>query len=304
MISTKQIRYALAVEEHMHFKKAADACAISQSALSSGITDMEKQLGFQVFERDTKKVLVTALGQELLAKAREVNLILQDISALNLKSSQPLDASIRVGMIPTIAPFLLPKILPFLQERYPQLELIIEEDQSHKLCQAVWQGHLDTAILALPYDCEGLLTLKFWQENFYLVSHRDDFNNESTKLSAKDIDLSKLMLLKEGHCLKDQALAVCGLKTESSYQVRGTSLETIIQLVRGRLGTTLVPEIALEQLVSVHDELRLSELQEPGPHRELAFVLRPNYPGLEHLQLLSEVIKSTLGGNSGSNSSM
>lgn len=299
MISIKQIKYALAIEEHSHFKKAADACAISQSALSSAINDMEKLLGFQVFERDNKKVLVTPLGRQMLDKARQVYVQINDIDSLACVANEPLSGPLSLGMIPTIAPYLLPLMLPELQSGYPRLKLTIEEDQSQYLVSRVLSGHLDTAILALPFDCQGLLTFPFWEEDFYWVTHSEDDLAKLNTVNASEIELSKLMLLKEGHCLKDHALSVCGLNNnsqsnEASMNIRGTSLSTMIQLVSGQLGTTLIPEMALSQLVDNHPELAAIRLNEPGPHRQLAFIVRPNYPGLANIELLKSMILQQL----------
>ena len=169
MISFKQIRYALAVAEHGHFKRAAEASAISQSALSGAISDMETQLGFKVFERDNKKVLITPLGQELLHRAARIHLDIQDLHALADNGKTTVSGKLRLGMIPTVAPYLLPEILPKIRAEYPDLRLSVEEDQSHILVSRVKSGAIDSAILALPYDCEGLLCLPFWQEDFFFV---------------------------------------------------------------------------------------------------------------------------------------
>ena len=158
MISLKQLKYALAVERHRHFKRAAEDCAISQSALSSAISDMEATLGFQVFERDNKKVLLTPLGKQMLGKARDIHLQVSDLGKLANLIKQPLCGPLSIGIIPTIAPYLLPRILPALQQQYPALELTVEEDQSAVLVNRVLAGQLDSAIIALPYDCRGLLS--------------------------------------------------------------------------------------------------------------------------------------------------
>lgn len=294
MISLKQIHYALALEQHLHFNKAAADCAVSQSALSTAIQEMEKQLGFQVFERDNKKVLVTPIGQRFLDKARQVELQMQDISRMSDNLRAPLSTPLAIGMIPTIAPFLLPRILPAITAQYPNLPLSVVEDQSQKLVEDVGSGRLDTAILALPYDCQGLLTFSFWQEDFFWITHRDDPGANKQVIHAADMQDTNLMLLREGHCLKDHALAACKLPSTSSYSLGGSSLSTLVELVAGRLGTTLVPEMALEQLVNNKPQLVHRHLEEPGPHRQIAFILRPNYPSLGNIQLLMALIKSTL----------
>lgn len=294
MISIKQIKYALAVEQYLHFKKAADACSISQSALSNALTEMEKQLGFQIFERDNKKVLVTPLGAEVLNKAREIYLQVVDLSKLAEEASQPLSTPLTIGIIPTIAPYLLPRILPEIQTNYPNLALSIVEDQSHVLVDEVIKGNLDTAILALPYDCQGLLTFNFWKENLYWVTHKEDPLAQNESISAEEMKTAKIMLLKDGHCLKDHAISACKLPVETPFSLGGASLITLVELVAGKLGTTLVPEIALRQLVEANPQLKAVPLAEPGPHREFSFIVRPNYPSVQHIEILTTLIRQIL----------
>lgn len=294
MISLKQIRYALAVAKHLHFNKAAEECAISQSALSSAIQEMERQLGFQVFERDNKKVLITPLGRELLEKAGMVYQQMNDISRMSDAIKEPLSTPLSIGIIPTIAPFLLPRILPAISAQYPSLELRVVEDQSHKLVEAVTAGEMDTAILALPYDCGSLLTFPFWEEDFFWVTHKDDPDALKQVVHSADLLDSNLMLLAEGHCLKDHALSACGMPSESTYRLGGSSLNTLIELVAGKLGTTLVPAMALKQLIYNKPELVCRHLDEPGPHRKLAFIVRPNFPSLHNIERLIKLIKSNL----------
>ncbi|BFM10236.1 hydrogen peroxide-inducible genes activator [Simiduia litorea] len=294
MVSLKQIRYALAVEEFLHFKKAAESCAISQSALSTAITDMEKQLGFAVFERDNKKVLITPLGKQVLTYAKNIYVQMNDLTSLAGQMLCPLSGKLSMGMIPTIAPFILPLMLPPIKANYPKLDLTVEEDQSHVLVRKVLEGQLDCAILALPYDCTGLLSFSFWQENFFLVTHKDDLLTKKQCIKAKELSSSNLMLLKDGHCFKDHALKVCGIESDSAYEAGGTSLSTLIQLVAGNLGTTLVPEMALTQLVSINPSLSAIPIDEPGPHRAIAFIVRPNYPGLKNIEILKQLIRDEL----------
>lgn len=294
MISLKQIRYALAVGEFLHFKKAAESCAISQSALSTAITDMEKQLGFAVFERDNKKVLITPLGEQVLAYGKTIYVQMNDLMSLSGQMQQPLSSSLSLGIIPTIAPFLLPKILPKIHLQYAKLDLKIEEEQSQVLVRKVLDGQLDCAILALPYECPGLLTFSFWAENFHLIAHKTDPIGKKRAVTAKELMASNLMLLNDGHCLKDHALQVCSIHSASAYETSGTSLSTLVQLVAGNLGTTLVPAMALEQLVKNNSQLVAVAIDEPGPHREIAFIVRPNYPGLGNIELLRTLIKDAL----------
>lgn len=295
MISLKQLNYALAAEKTLHFKKAAELCNISQSALSTALTELEKQLGIQVFERDNKKVLVTPLGKEVLERARKIILQVDDLQHLADSQKSPLSFPLSVGVIPTIAPYLLPKMFPSLNKEYPHAQLNIVEEQSHVLVDMVRKGDIDTAILALPYPCEGLLTLEFWQEDFYWVALKGDKYTEQTEITSNELNHSNLMLLKEGHCLKDHILDACKLPEQTANHGFGaTSLNTLIQMVLGKLGTTLIPEMAMDQLIKQNKKLSAIHLNEQGPHRRIAFIFRPNYTRLSSIESLAEVSRRAL----------
>ncbi len=299
MISLKQITYILAVEKTLHFKKAAELCAVSQSALSTAITEMEKQLGFQVFERNNKKVLVTSVGAECLKKAHAIKIQMDDLYQLGQDLKAPLSYPMSLGVIPTIGPYLLPKVLPKVRHQYPDFQLRIVEDQSHNLVSKVKNGELDTAILALPFDTEGLLTFEFWQEDFYWITHKDDQLSQQKEITSTELKQSRLMLLKDGHCLKEHALAACKLpsnKTDTS--LASTSLNLLVQMVAGHMGTTLIPAMALKQLISGNAELNAVHLNEPGPHRCIAFITRPNYAGVKNIELLMQIFKQALTNDS------
>lgn len=295
MISFKQLKYALAVSRTLHFRQAADECHISQSALSTALQDLEGQLGFAIFERDNKKVLITPMGKEVIDKAQAVMVQVEDLLKLKQSHGAILSGPMSIGLIPTIAPYLLPRILPSINERYPQLELNVAEEQSHVLVDKVRRGELDAGILALPYQCDGLLTLKFWDENFYWVSHSDLVPNSiASNKTARAMQYQNLILLSEGHCLKDHALAACHLSSSAAHSLSATSLTTLIQLVRGKMGSTLVPETALDQLVDIYPELIKLPLEEHGPHRQLAFIFRPNYPNFGNIDALRKLSSSVL----------
>ena len=297
MISTKQLLYALAVEKHLHFRKAAQQCNISQSALSTALHELEDQLGLQIFERDNRKVLVTPLGQQVLARARRIIVEVEELERLADSQKQPLSFPISVGVIPTIAPYLLPRILPAINREYPESQLNIVEEQSHVVVDMVKTGAIDTAILALPFDCEGLLTLEFWQEDFYWVALKGEEHTRQQEITSQELARSNLMLLKEGHCLKDQILDTCKLSEQTANHGFGaTSLNTLIQMVLGRLGTTLIPEMAIEQLVSQNSQLSAVHLNEPSPHRRIAFIIRPNYTRMSSIEALIDLSKSALQG--------
>ncbi|MGI9235629.1 MAG: hydrogen peroxide-inducible genes activator [Woeseiaceae bacterium] len=294
MISLKQVHYALAVERHLHFRRAAEECNISQSAMSTALSELEKQLGFQIFERDNRKVLVTPLGQQVLDRARSIELQMEDLKKLADSQREPLSTPLSLGVIPTIGPYLLPRVLPELQSQYPRLQLQIVEDQSAEVLDQLRRGALDAAIIALPYDCNGLLTFPFWQEDLLWIIHANDENAGVQSAAVDDLARTRLMLLKDGHCLTEHALSACKLENVSTHSFSATSLSTLVQLVAGRIGSTLVPEIALEQLVESNNELASIPLEEPGPHRQLAIAIRPNYPGTASVEALVQLFMAQL----------
>lgn len=295
MISLKQLHYALTVRETLHFKNAAEICNVSQSALSTAINELEKRLGLKVFERDNKKVLVTPIGEQVLSQARQIMLQVDDLQHFAEMQMSPFSYPISIGLIPTIAPYLLPKLLPSLKRSYPKAELNIIESQSHVLAEKVRHGELDAAILALPYPCDGLIVMNFWEEDFYWASLKEHKLAGQKEITREELEEVNLLLLEEGHCLKDHILEVCKLSINSSTQnYNATSLNTIIQMVLGHMGTTLIPAMAKEQLTSQHDEISVSHLNVPSPHRRLAFVVRPNFTRMASIEALIEICKNTL----------
>ena len=294
MLTFKQIDYALAVGKKLHFKKAADECYVSPSTLSNAITELETQLGVKIFERNNKKVIVTSLGHEILSKAKKIKLEVKNIHELAQHNVDGLSSSLSIGIIPTISPYFLPLVLPKIQKEFSNLQLKIEEGQSQILTNRVKEGDLDMAILALPYDVQDLMSFKFWEEDFFWVSHSQNKNAGKSEIRASELEHSELMLLEDGHCLKDHILDACNIDSSSQYSLKASSLNTLIQLVKGKMGTTLVPEMALKELVGNKKDLSISHLDEPGPHREIALIIRPNYAGMESVKILIDFFGNSL----------
>ena len=292
MFSIKQLNYALAVAKRLHFKKAADDCFVSPSTLSNAIAELENQIGFQIFERTNKKVIVTKLGLELLKKVETIQFHIEDIKNLGEKQKAPLSSPLTIGIIPTISPYLLPLVLPKLKKYYPNLKLKILESKSSSLVQKVNDGDLDMAILALPYNLRGLLSFKFCEENFYYISHKN--NKYKKSLKAKDINFSELMLLDDGHCLKNHVLAACKINDNQQFSMEASSLATLIQLVANNMGSTLVPHMSVKHLINTNSKIKKAILNEPGPHRELAIIVRQTYTDIENVIFLKDIFKDEL----------
>lgn len=294
MITLRQIQFALAVARHQHFKRAAEDCNISQSALSLGIAEMEKQLGVIMFERNNKQVLITPIGMELLERGQKIYLDAQQLVARAHAGQEALCFGMKLGFIPTIAPFLLPVILPIIRRNYPTFTLNISEANSERLIDAVRTGHLDAAVLALPFATDGLDTYAFGEENFLVLTHREDPLCKETKISSEQLQNLPLLLLEEGHCLSAHFLDACKLRhVIGKDNFKQATLNTLIQLAANGMGVTLIPEIA-RQHIHNYPTLHSVPLDAPGPHRRLALVTRPNYPRTGDLDILSTLFSEAL----------
>ena len=224
MITLKQINYALAVADTLHFKRAADKCFVSPSTLSNAITEMETQLGIQVFERDNKKVILTELGSLVIDKAKVIKTEVDGINKISQLNAEPLSNKISLGIIPTIGPFLLPILLPKLKSDYPNLNLNIIEAQTDVLLNKISSGEIELAIMALPFNTNGFNVHKFWTEDFYWISRKNDPRSKKTSIKAKEIDLDELIMLEEGNCLKDHILDACKIKNTSKITFKASQL--------------------------------------------------------------------------------
>ena len=295
MITLRQLEFALAVAKYKHFKRAAEECNISQSALSLGIAELEKQLDTQIFERNNKQVLITPIGEEILERATRIFAEVNDLVTRAQTHQTPLAYPMTIGIIPTIAPFLLPKVLPILREQFPSFQLNVVEEQTERLLEKVRYGSIDTAIIALPYSTEGLLSFEFWSEIFLAVFNHADPHARLPSIGADELANSNLMLLGEGHCLTDHALSVCHLeKNKVKHGFSEASLHTLIQMALSGMGTTLVPQMATSQIRQQTPNVALVPLREAGPHRRLAFVTRLNYARVDDVNLLGRVFADGL----------
>ena len=305
MITLRQLEFALAVAKYQHFKRAAEACNISQSAISLGIAELEKQLDVQIFERNNKQVLITPIGEDILERSRRIFSEVKDLVTRTQAHQTPLAYPMTIGIIPTIAPFLLPKVLPMLRQSYPDFKITVVEEQTERLLEKVRYGTIDTAIIALPYATEGLHTFEFWAEDFLAVFAGDDSHANLASVNADELLHANLMLLGEGHCLTDHALSVCHLdKHTVKSGFSEASLNTLIQMALSGMGTTLVPEMALSQIRQQTTDVALVPLAESGagkgiankkePHRKIAFVTRLNYARVNDVKLLGKMFSESL----------
>ena len=243
-LTLKQLRYFDALARHQHFGHAAEACAISQPALSLQIKELESQFGTSLVERNARKVSLTSVGEEFLQKARDILLSVDELEDIMRAAQQPLAGRLRLGVIPTVAPYILPKTIAALTNRYPQIELELRETVTQSLVRDLIESRLEAAIVALPISEPALQEFALFDEDFVLVRPARDANNP---VPGPDLlKTMRLLLLEEGHCFRDQALSFCGFtKAEPRQLMEGSSLSTLVQMVGAGMGVTLIPEMAL-----------------------------------------------------------
>lgn len=291
LTSLKQLRYLVALSEQLSFTRAADCCFVTQSTLSAGVKELEDLLGAQLVERDRQTVLMTPIGLEVVKRARSILAATQDLVEVAAGAGKPMTGLLRLGVIPTIAPFLLPHSVQLIQQRYPALRLALREDLTASLLLRLEDGQLDFALIALPYDTANLLVAPLFDDDLWIVGRNDD-----TEVKAKTVKITKsmtdrLLLLEEGHCLRDHVLHACGASIRRSWEgVEANSLLTLVQMIESGLGIGLVPEMAVQSGLTKSPNLLARPLAKPSPRRKIALVARRSTTRLADLKALAEVI--------------
>lgn len=292
MPTVKQLKYLCAVAEHRHFSKAAAACHVTQSTLSAAIQDLESQLGVVVFERTKKTVLITPLGQRLLHQARIILGDVQNFVSLARANEGALAGEIRLGVIPTIGPFILPPILSELRRSYPKLKLYLKEELSAELLLQLQQGRLDLIMLAFPYAMPDMETISLFKDEFLLCLSPGHKLEKLKQVRQQHLRGESLLLLEEGHCLRDHALEACKLQSaETDLVYQGTSLHTLVQMVANGLGVTLLPEMAVQANVLGDTHLQLKRFSNENVCRQIGMAWRKSDPRRDDYLLLAEFIK-------------
>lgn len=294
MISTKQLRYFDAVARLGHFGRAAEHCAVTQPALSMQIGALEKQLGLELIERRSKGIALTETGREIARRASKILLELRDISDYAANCKAPLSVPIRLGVIPTVAPYMLPRLLLSLRKHHPDLALHIREAQTHSLMAELVAGSLDLLVLALPVERKDIETVELRSDRFLLAVPRGRTFGSRVRISPDMIQNDRLLLLEEGHCLRDQALAVCNLRPFNSTDTLGASgLSTLVQMVTSGLGLTLLPEISIAH-ETAHGDVKLLRFADPEPKRLLGIAWRKTSPRKRDFVELGRLIKEAI----------
>lgn len=272
-MNLKDLKYLLALAEYRHFGKAAKACSVSQPTLSIQLKKLEQALGVQLFERGQKRVLITASGLSVVEQAKNVLSAVSELERLAKLASDPFSGELRLGLIPSLGPYLLPHILPIIKQQLPKLTLYLYEEKTETLLTQLQQGSLDAVILALPVQHQGLIMHTLFKEPFFLVMPASHSLHNAKELHLKDLNHDNLLLLEEGHCLRDQALEiVCHEKSklEEKTNYRATSLETLRHMVASGAGITLLPLLALEEQPLIVNK----PLAGPIPERKIGMLWR------------------------------
>ena len=293
--SPKQLQYLVALRQHGHFGRAAQACFVTQSTLSAGIRELESLLGTTLVERTRRVVRFTALGSRIAEKAARVLREGEELADMARAESQPLTGELRMGVIPTIAPFLLPAMLPRLRTQFPRLKLYLREDTSAAACEALHRGQLDCLLLALPFPCGDIDAAELFHDALY-VAFPAGRAPAGDRIAPDAIDEGQLLMLEDGHCLKDHALSACNRPDlRAGATMMGTSLHTLVQMVDNGLGVTFVPRMAID--AGILDGTTIDALPLEAEHgaRRIALAWRKSSPREEEFRLLADTLRAIAG---------
>ncbi len=291
----RQLSYLVALAEHCHFGRAAEACFVTQSTLSAGLQEMESLLGVTLVERTKRRVMLTPIGAEVVARARRLLSDAEELADVARAAGEPLSGPLRLGVIPTIAPYLLPRVLPGLRESYPRLKLHLREDQTARCLERLNSGELDVVLLALPYPAEELETVTIGLDPFLLACSADHPLANRERVSAADLAEADLLLLEEGHCLREHALAACQLPSVRGQGMQATSLHTLVQMVANGMGVTLLPRMAVEAEVTRGTGLVLRPLAE-ATARAIGLAWRRSSPRGAEFMMLADDLRRRMQG--------
>lgn len=289
--TTKQLRYFVALEQIGHFGKAAEACFVSQPAFSVAIRELESTLNIQLVDRTNKNVTVTSLGRDIAAQARQVLRDLEELVDLAQGNQQPLSGQLKLGVIPTIAPFLLPLLLPALRKAYPNLKLYLKEDLTDRVYSCLMDGELDIILIALPYELRNVTEMSLFKDHFYLAHHAKSTLVDPAHYQVSELPEDSILLLADGHCMRDHALTACSIKNADKVSsITATSLLTLVQMVDADLGVTYLPEMAIGSSLLKNTRIKTTALDKDS-FREIGLVWRKASTRGDEFELLGRFIK-------------
>lgn len=291
----KQLRYFSALEDHGHFGHAAAACFVSQSAFSVAIRELESIVGVQLVDRTNKQVTITPVGHQVASQARLVVRDVELLLELARKSTGTLRGPLTIGVIPTIAPFLLPKILPAIRTQYPELQTYIREGKTDGIYADLMAGKLDVCIVALPYELRNAAVMPLFRDRFFLACQEHTKLIDPENFTINCVTANTLLLLEDGHCMRDHALEACKVqKTEAINQFAASSLFTLLEMVEADLGITFVPEMAIGSALLSQTKIKTWPLRE-GSYREIGLAWRKATARADEFAALGELIRNASG---------
>ncbi len=290
-MTLQKLRYVVTLAELKHFARAAEACYVSQPTLSTQIKKLEAELGVALFERTNKRVMPTPAGTELIAQAQVVLQEAEKLQEMAQRTHDPMAGPIQLGVIPTLGPYLLPHLVPQLRADYPNLRLYLREDLTAILVERLRTGMLDAILLALPIQSDGLEIFELFREPFMMALPAGDPLAQKNEVVETDLVDAALLLLEDGHCLRDQALAVCGFAPRGGEDFRASSLETLRQMVAAGVGCTLLPSLATRAASPSESLIELRPFASPAPSRAIGLAARRGFPRMEMVQTLASFIR-------------
>ena len=286
----KQLRYFVALEKHQHFGNAAKACFVSQSAFSVAIKELESQLGTQLVDRTNKSVTITRMGREIANHARHCLRDLEYLAEVAHSDQQPLTGRLNLGIIPTIAPFIMPSLLPKLRSSYPDLKLYLREDTTRALHRRLIEGELDLILIALPYKLSNVEILPLYRDRFYLACHKNTDLIDPDNYSLAKLPKESVLLLEDGHCLRDHALSACKIRNQDTVsRFAASSLLTLVGMVDSDIGITYLTEMAQNSSLLNDTDISVYPLSEKS-FREIGLAWRKGSAREEEFQMLGETI--------------
>ncbi len=289
--TTKQLRYFVALDQIGHFGKAAEACFVSQPAFSVAIRELESTLNIQLVDRTNKNVTVTSLGRDIAVQARQVLRDLEELVDIAQGNQQPLTGQLKLGVIPTIAPFLLPRLLPALRKAYPDLKLYLKEDLTERVYSRLMDGELDIILIALPYELRNVTEMSLFKDRFYLAHQAKTTLVDPEHYQVSELPEDSILLLEDGHCMRDHALTACSIKNADKVSnITATSLLTLVQMVDADLGVTYLPEMAIGSSLLKNTRIKTTALDKDS-YREIGLVWRKASTRSEEFELLGRFIK-------------
>lgn len=291
----RQLEFLCAVADHGSFSKAAEACHVTQPTLSAAIKEVEGLMGVQLIEREARGASLTQAGETAVERARTILSNTADLVSAARQAGAPLTGPFRLGAIPTIAPFLLPRTLKALRKAHPNLKLYLREDQTERLLDALKSRTLDAALIALPWDASGIETLELGDDEFMLVAPTGHALFAQNSIRSTDLADEDVLLLEDGHCLRDHALSVCRLPTKrNGADVTATSLPTLVHMVAGGLGVSLLPKLAIDAGVTSGADVELRAFETPMIGRRIGIAWRTGSPRAEEAQMIGEIVRGAL----------